>query len=322
MGRCRTVVEERLSCSSGYTALGGERDHRRPQRLRAPGDGRRVGVPEAEIHSGGECQRDQHDESDTGPRGRCLREPRPGRERTARACPPMRSCAENSCSRAARTNDSSKTSERYSSSPPGLSGGPSGGSSRPVMTSPDLRATGGSWRWDPPGHLAPGGPVRHGFDRWTSGWPSPRGRGRGGGITRSYLQIGSILIKVNASQVGAQAERGRAGSGAAQEKSRPGPGPAGRTARGAAEEGREGWRDAGPPGRVGCDRREQLGKAAGEDLGLATRSQVLVPRAGAACRCQVTVLGQAWACRTWGRRAPAHSAAEGVRGTAETAGRE
>lgn len=59
-----------------------------------------------------------------------------GSVRTARACSPIRSWAENSCMRALRMNDSSKTSERYSSSPPsGFSGGPFGGSERPVMTS-------------------------------------------------------------------------------------------------------------------------------------------------------------------------------------------
>ncbi|WP_405780825.1 DUF6059 family protein [Streptomyces sp. NBC_00859] len=66
--------------------------------------------------------------------------PRPGhpeRLRTARAWSPMRSCAENSWSRAARMNDSSKTTDRYSSSPPlgRPSGVPSGGSSRPAIPS-------------------------------------------------------------------------------------------------------------------------------------------------------------------------------------------
>ena len=59
------------------------------------------------------------------------------RLRTALACSPIRSRAENSCSRAARTNDSSKTTDRYSSSPPlgRPSGVPSGGSPRPVILS-------------------------------------------------------------------------------------------------------------------------------------------------------------------------------------------
>ena len=48
---------------------------------------------------------------------------------------PCRSCAENSWSRAARTNDSSKTTDRYSSSPPpgAPSGVPSGGSPGPLI---------------------------------------------------------------------------------------------------------------------------------------------------------------------------------------------
>ncbi|CAM5566562.1 hypothetical protein SCALM49S_00055 [Streptomyces californicus] len=70
-----------------------------------------------------------------------------GRVRTARECRPIRSSAENSCMRAARTNDSSKTSERYSSSPPAeFSGGPSGGSERPVMTSLPIPTPFGSVR--------------------------------------------------------------------------------------------------------------------------------------------------------------------------------
>ena len=44
-------------------------------------------------------------------------------------------------------------------------------------------------------------------------WPalSPGTGAATGGVTGSYLQIGSIVIKVNAPQVEPQAERGRAG---------------------------------------------------------------------------------------------------------------
>ncbi len=248
----------------------------------------------------------------------------------------MRSCAENSCSRAARTNDSSKTSERYSSSPPVLSGGPSGGSPRPVMTSPDLRAAGEGWRWDPPGHSAPGGPVRHGSTDGQVAGPLP---GDGDG-RRDHKVIPSDWVDPHQGKRLAGENAGGArpgGAGASREKTRPssdsGPG-AGSTRR-TAGKGRTGQRTApGGPGRP----PSRKGEAAGTGEGARPEGQPRGPEGHTAGRAAAAeepgtgyaftdtgvrpVFGRVSSRRMWGRRAPGHSAADGVRGTAETAGRE
>lgn len=124
-----------------------------------------------------------------------LRTDRPGRLRTARACSPMRSWAENSCSRAARTKDSSKTSERYSSSLPlaPFSDGPSGGSPRSAMTSPDSTPPTGAETVHPfrPEGSGQGLPAMRGHARTSEKPPLRTGEG-------SYLQSRSITTEVNA----------------------------------------------------------------------------------------------------------------------------
>ncbi|GHA92886.1 hypothetical protein GCM10010392_19230 [Streptomyces clavifer] len=100
------------------------------------------------------------------------------------------------------------------------------------MTSPDLRAADEGGRRGPPRlTLRADLSVTGSMDTGTDEWPSPRGRGREE-EPGSYLQIGSIVIKVNAPQVGAQSGmRDRSVSGSAGDAvvTRAGGGTVGRT---------------------------------------------------------------------------------------------
>ena len=129
-------VQVRRVGRPGHLARRGERDDGHPQRFGGrPGRGRLVGVPYAHVDRRAEGHGDQQDQDQRLP-GQAARR-RGGRRRTAGAWSAMRSCAENSWRRAARTNDSSKTTDRYSSSPPPgpPSGVPSGGSPGPPIPS-------------------------------------------------------------------------------------------------------------------------------------------------------------------------------------------